>query len=217
MELDLLFGLGLAYLVFIGAMISPGPDFLIVMRNALGYSVRAGILTSIGIAFGLVFHMIYCVAGLGLLISQSIVLFNIIKWAGAFYLIFIGISSVRSKGKDLASFKKENLTKDLSSNVKSDRQAFMNGFITNLFNPKATMFFLALFSQMISPETPVEYQIGFFVLCIFTAAIWFSLVSLVMGIKEIRLFYARTSKWIDRVFGGFFIALGAKLAFSSQG
>ncbi len=208
-----LLGLTLVYIVFIGALMSPGPDLLITMRNALGYSARAGVYTAAGIAAALIIHMSYCIAGIGLLISQSILLFNLIKWIGAAYLIYIGVHALRSKGSDL---KAETLTQDLQAKTKSDWQAFVNGFVTNVLNPKATMFFLALFSQMIDPDIPLSLMISFCAVCIVTAFLWFSAVSMVMAVPPVRRAYARASKWIDRVFGGFFVALGLKLALSSK-
>lgn len=199
-------GIALVYTVFLGAMMSPGPDFLIVLRNSLGFSARAGIYTAAGIAAGLVIHVGYCVAGIGLLISQSILLFNLIKWLGAAYLIYMGVRALRSPGVALAD------TADASGAGKTARQAFANGFVVNLFNPKATMFFLALFSQMIDPATPVAVQAAFGAGCIATAFVWFSAVAMVMGIGRVRQGYARASRWIDRIFGAFFIGLGAKLA-----
>ncbi|HEY8192018.1 MAG TPA: LysE family transporter, partial [Alphaproteobacteria bacterium] len=190
----------------LGALVSPGPDFLIVLRNALGYSARAGIYTAAGIAAGLLVHMAYCIAGIGLVISQSIVLFNIIKWVGAGYLVYVGIGALRSKGAGL-----QDMAMNDAAPVKSGRQAFFNGVVTNVFNPKATLFFLALFTQMIGPGTPFADQAILATAFVLTAFLWFSLVAAVMGIPRIRAGYARASKWIDRVFGAFFIALGAKL------
>jgi RhtB (resistance to homoserine/threonine) family protein len=204
-----LLGLGLAYLAFIGAVMAPGPDLLITMRNALGYSARAGIFTALGIGCALSIHITYCIAGIGLVISQSILLFNLIKWAGAAYLIYVGIHALRSKGTDLS---KKEVTKDLSATTKSDRTAFMNGFITNLFNPKATLLFLALFSQMIDPSIPLQYIVIFGAICMITSFLWFSGVSIIMGIQKIRRAYATASQNIDRVFGAIFIALGVKIA-----
>lgn len=213
--MEYLLGLTLVYIVFAGALISPGPDLLITMRNALGYSARAGIFTALGIATGLIIHMSYCIAGIGLLISQSIFLFNLIKWAGAGYLIYIGIHALRSKGMDTEELKAETITKDMHGKTKSDRKAFVNGFVTNILNPKATMFFLALFSQMLDPDLPLELAIAFCALCTLTAFSWFSTVSLVMAAKTVRQVYVSASKWIDRVFGSFFIALGLKLVLAT--
>ncbi|MCB9990938.1 MAG: LysE family transporter [Rhodospirillales bacterium] len=209
--MDQILGLLLVYAVFIGALASPGPDLLITMRNALGYSARAGVFTALGIAVALIIHMSYCVAGIGLVISQSIILFNLIKWLGAAYLIYIGVHALRSKG---ASLKAEEITGDLKTKVKTDKAAFISGFITNLFNPKATMFFLALFSQMIDPALPLSITVAFCAACIVTAFTWFSAVSFVLSVPVARRGYARASKWIDRVFGAFFVALGVKLAFA---
>lgn len=202
-----LLSLALVYTVFIGALVSPGPDFLIVVRNALGHNMRAGIFTAAGIAAGLLIHMAYCLAGIGFVISQSVILFNLIKWAGAAYLVYVGIGALRSKG--LPDLGNEKITQPAD---KTDRQAFANGFVTNLFNPKATLFFLALFTQMISPEIPLLLQAAFCGLCIVTAFTWFSLVSLIMNRPAVRRFYGHASKGIDRICGGFFIGLGAKLA-----
>jgi len=198
----------LVYVVFLGALMSPGPDLLVTLKHSLSYSVRSGIFAAAGIAMGVIVHVAYCMAGIGLLISHSVILFNIIKICGAGYLVYIGIMSLRSKGMDLS------VVAEQGAPVKSDRQSFISGFVTNVFNPKATMFFLALFSQMLQPGLPVSWQIGFAFVCVLTAFIWFSLVSVVTGFERFRRVYQRLSKGIDRVFGAFFIALGAKLAFA---
>lgn len=200
-------GIILVYVVFLGALMSPGPDFLIVLRNTLGQSARTGIFTALGIACANAVHMTYCLAGIGLLIAHSIVLFNVIKWIGAGYLVYVGWHAVRSRGMTLGDGSPARAPAQ-----KTDRQAFASGFITNLFNPKATLFFLALFTQMIDPAMPLGARLVFCGVCMLTAFSWFSLVSVVMGVPRVRTAYARASKGIDRVFGGFFIALGARLA-----
>lgn len=202
----------LVYIVFLGAMMSPGPDFLLVLRNVLGHSARAGVFTATGIVAGNIVHMVYCLAGIGLLISQSIILFNLIKWVGAAYLVYIGVCALRSRGVDL----KDGDFVRAASGI-TDRKAFVSGFVTNLFNPKATMFFLALFSQMIDPDMPMLTQLAFCALCLMTVFAWFSGVSAVMGVSPVRRAYAKASKWIDRVFGAFFMALGIRLAMVRAG
>lgn len=126
--------------------------------------------------------------------------------AGRGLLIYMGIRALRSPGVTLTA------TADAPSAGKTAGQAFANGFVVNLFNPKATMFFLALFSQMIDPATPVAIQVAFGAGCIATAFVWFSAVATVMGVGRVRRVYARASKWTDRISGVFFIGLGAKLA-----
>jgi RhtB (resistance to homoserine/threonine) family protein len=205
----------LIYLVFVGVLVSPGLDFLMVMRNSIGFSRRAGVFTSLGIMVGNSIHMAYCLAGIGLLIIQSPFLFNAMKWVGAGYLIYMGISAMRSKGIDPEKIKEANLVKGIKSHSKTDRRAFTDGLVCNLCNPKATMFWLALFSQMVDPSTPVAEQIIFCLFMNINIIAWFSFVAFVMDVRAVRRLYGSASIWIDRVFGGFFIALGTKLALLS--
>lgn len=205
--MQIILSLSLPYIVFIGALASPGPDLLIVMRNALGHHTRAGVLTAAGIALGNIIHMGYCFAGIALLISQSVALFNLIKWVGAGYLVYIGVQSLRSKGQDLTHIQGTDTA------GMTNKGAFKSGLICNLLNPKATMFFLAWFSQMIDPAMSLSLQLSFLAFCVITAFLWFSLIAFLMGRGGVRRAYSRASQWIDRIFGGFFIALGVKLAF----
>ena len=84
-------------------MITPGPDMVLVLRNTLVDGRRAGLQTSIGILCGNLVHITYCVIGIGVLISQSIVAFSILKYAGGAYLIYLGIVSFRSGAKTLTT------------------------------------------------------------------------------------------------------------------
>lgn len=191
------------------AAVSPGPDFLIVVRNALGRGRRSGIFTAWGIASAIFVHVAYCMMGIGLLIAQSVVLFNVVKWLGALYLVYMGVMALRSKGWNI-----NDLPADDQSKAKEGRAAFVNGFVTNVFNPKATLFFLALFTQVIDPQTVYYAQFGYGVICALTAGTWFTCVSFFLTQTRIRAFFTGASIWIDRITGGAFIALAAKLAMS---
>ncbi len=200
----------LIYIIYIGALISPGPDFIIVMRNTLGTSTRAGIFTAMGVATGQAVHIIYSLAGIGIIISQSIILFNIIKWLGAGYLMYIGYKALRSKGFNTKELQKNAISKT----TKTFKKAYTNGFIANILNPKATLFFVALFSQMIDPTLSLNAQFIFGMVCIVTAFFWFTIISVTMGSSPIRKIYTKTSIYIDKIFGAVFIALGLKIALS---
>ena len=202
--------------ILIGVMavglVSPGPDFVMAVRNSIQYSRRAGILTAIGFSLAVAVHVSYCLMGLATIISQSILLFNIFKFIGAAYLLYIGYCALRSKGftmDDEATLEHKNTMTDL--------QALRSGFITNLFNPKATMFFLALFTQILNPEMPFWTSIIFGLTCVVMTATWFSIVATILTAPIIRARFMRYSKWIDRVCGGVLIALGIRLALTKAG
>lgn len=117
------------------AVMSPGPDFALVSRNSFVYSRRSGVFSALGIALGLGVHVAYSLVGIGLLIAQSIVLFSTIKFIGAAYLIYLGVRSLLSKKKPAGA----ELLEEKSDITKF--AALKQGFLTNILNPKVTLFF----------------------------------------------------------------------------
>lgn len=209
---DFLLNWGILVGVFTIALASPGPDFVIAVRNSIQYSRRIGVVTAIGFAAGVAVHVTYCLMGLATLISQSILVFNILKFIGAAYLFYVGISALRSNG-----FSMDETSTAIDKKTMTDWQAFQSGFITNLFNPKATLFFLALFTQILDPNIPHWMSAVYGTTCIIMTAIWFSIVATILTTPAVRTRFMRYSKWIDRVCGGVLIALGLRLALTKAG
>jgi threonine/homoserine/homoserine lactone efflux protein len=161
--------------IFTLVLISPGPDFVLIVRNSLVYSRRTGLYSAFGVALGILVHVSYSLMGLGLIISQSILLFSVMKYLGAGYLIYIGYKSLRSKPSQL-SISKDTIQKDISK-----AQAVKIGFLTNVLNPKATLLFLALFTQVISQTTPITIKIFYGLEMSGLVFAWFSLVTVILS------------------------------------
>ncbi len=190
------------------AVASPGPDFVITVRNAVLHSQKIGIYTAVGIGLGICVHLTYSILGLAALISQSVMLFNVIKFAGAAYLIYIGFKALRSKGYD-----QQVIVGDTDKpKAISDAKALWQGLLTNTLNPKATMFFLALLPQFMGPEMPVNQKLLLGATAVIIPTIWFIGVSVILNQKHIRRTFLKSAKWIDRVCGGLLMALGVRLA-----
>ena len=188
------------------AAVSPGPDFVMTVRNSFIYSRRSGIFTGLGICAGLMVHLFYCAAGIGLLISKSVLLFTLIKLLGAGYLIYMGVGSFTAKGSKL------DLTGDPSSRDLGQLQAFKAGFLTNVLNPKATLFFLSLFTFVIGNETPLYIILTISVIILLTAVLWFTIVSIFFTQQNVQKAFLKYEKIINRVLGSFLIALGIRIA-----
>jgi len=186
------------------AVISPGPDFAMVTRNSLMLSRRAGVLTALGIGLGVLVHVTYTLVGVGLLIQQSLWLFNAIKLIGAIYLIYLGVKMLRAKSGGTAT--------DGHIAPLSDGAALRTGFLTNALNPKTTVFIVCLFVQVVRTETPLVVQIGYGAFISLAHMAWFCLVALCFsaGVVRERLLAAR--HWIDRAFGGLLVGFGVLLA-----
>ena len=186
------------------AVISPGPDFAMVSRNSLLLSRRTGVLTALGIAAGVCIHVSYTLLGVGLLIQQSLWLFNLIKLAGAAYLIFLGIKMLRAQpatGEEMAS-----------QPALSSLGALRTGFLTNVLNPKTTIFIVSLFMQVVQPQTPLAVQLGYGAFIVLAHALWFSAVALFFSSSSVRSRLLAVRHWIDRIFGGLLVGFGMLLA-----
>lgn len=188
------------------AAMSPGPDFIMTVKNSLRYSRRSGIFTGLGIGLGLSVHLFYCAAGIGYIISKSIILFSVIKILGACYLIYIGLSSILAKSSKL-EIKEQKSVLDLER-----IEAFKMGFLTNVLNPKATLFFLSLFTFVISNTTPLSIILIISVIIIATALAWFTTVSIFFTQQGVQQFFQKFGNSINRILGGLLVALGIKIA-----
>jgi RhtB (resistance to homoserine/threonine) family protein len=195
------------------AVVSPGPDFIIVTRNSLLYSKRVGLATALGIAAGTIWWIVASILGISLLIAKTVVLFNIIKWMGATYLIYLGVSSFRAKKArvpDLEEGRESNL------NAPTVGAAFRVGFLTNLLNPKCALFFVSLFSVVIAPATPAVIQGIYGLEITIIAAVWFSLLATVLSADKVKRVFERFSIMLERVTGAILIVLGIKVALYQQ-
>jgi RhtB (resistance to homoserine/threonine) family protein len=196
--------------VFSIMIVSPGADFAIVVRQSIVHGRRSAIMTSFGIGSSLLFHISYTVLGLGLLVSKSLLLFGLLKWAGAAYLVYLGIRALRAPAMEAPAEAVENI----SSKKISDGRSFLMGFVTNALNPKAVLFFLSLFSALVSHETPILVQAGYGVFMAIALIGWFVAVSTFFTIQSVRDRFVSWGKWFNRVTGMVFIGLGIKLATS---
>ncbi len=196
--------------VFSFAIVAPGADTAMVMRQSLMHGRRAGILTAFGVGTSLLFHLTYTILGLGLIVSQSLLLFSIIKWAGAAYLTYMGLMALRAPEPALP----ESGINAAGGEAMSAVRAFGLGFVTNALNPKPILFFLSLFSALVSHETPALVKGGYGLVMAACLILWFSAVSCFLTMPRVRTAFSRAGLWINRVTGAVFIALGVRLALS---
>ena len=191
------------------AVVSPGPDFIMITRNSIIYSRKTGLYSAIGLSLGILVHIIYSLVGIGFIISQSIILFNTIKFLGAAYLIYIGYKSLTSKSskRDVHA---ESYKKDISSTA-----AVKIGFITNVTNPKATLFFLSLFTLVITPSTPLFVKILMGAEMSVVTFLWFAFVAYIASHHLVKNKLSSIQGFAEKFIGVVLIALGIKVAFST--
>lgn len=192
------------------AVASPGPDFAVVVRQSITHGRRTAVLTSCGVGLGIMIHVFYSLLGIGFIVSQSLFWFTVMKIAGAGYLLFLGVRAMRSGRVALSLAEKNGTTCPSAAN------AMWTGFLTNGLNPKATVFFLSLFTVVISPDTPVNIQFLYGIYMALATALWFSCVSLLFGHQRIRLVFGRFGHWFERLMGFSLCLLGLRLLLVAQ-
>jgi RhtB (resistance to homoserine/threonine) family protein len=199
--------LTIAIIALLGA-ISPGPDFAVVIKNALQDSRRAGYFTALGIASGLAVHVTYCLLGIGLLIKNSPFLFHFIQYIGAAYLIYLGLKAIASKMTT-----SENTAQSPAVSLLSGRAAFLQGFLTNLLNPKCIIFILSVFTLVVNIHTPPWAQIIYGLELVLIAAAWFLSLTAMITHPRLKIRLQKIQPFVVKGLGVFLILLGLHIFF----
>lgn len=188
--------------------ITPGNDMLFVITRSLSYGTKAGIFAALGIGVGCFVHIFASVVGLSLIIRQSEFLFNLIRYAGAAYLIYIGVKSFLEKPSTM-------LVNQTQVNKDSSLKTLRQGAITNVLNPKVSLFFLAFLPQFVDNQAEnASTQILFL-------GLWFNVSGTVVNVLIALLFskivarlnkFQQFWKWQNKISGAVLVGLGLQIA-----
>ncbi|ELR70493.1 homoserine/homoserine lactone efflux protein [Fulvivirga imtechensis AK7] len=186
--------------------LTPGADTMYILARSISQGKKAGIYSVLGISSGIILHTFAAAFGLSLIIAQSALAFNIIKYLGAGYLIFLGI-------KSLTSSKKNQLIR--IQHELSGKKIFLSGMLTNVLNPKVALFFLAFLPQFIQlqhSQNPGPYLI-LGMSFVATATLWTMIIVLLSAkFASFIRHNQHVEQWINRSAGVVFILLGLKVA-----
>ncbi|WLH14235.1 LysE family translocator [Pseudomonas hefeiensis] len=193
------------------AVVAPGPDFAVTIRQSVRFGRWVGICTALGIGAGISVHVIYTLLGVGALMHTFPWLLMVAKVVGGAYILYLGVSLLRSQPKS-------TLEGEQTNNQTTARQtpfkAFVTGFLTNATNPKATLFFLAIFTTLISTTTPLQIQALYGVWMCLVNALWFIVVALFFSSARVREVFMRLGHWFERTMGVILILFAGRLILS---
>jgi threonine/homoserine/homoserine lactone efflux protein len=190
---------------FLAGLVGPGPDFVMIIRNSAANTRKSGVITAIGLGLGILTHATYAMFGLGILIAKSQIAINVIKYCGAAYISYIGISALLSRQKP---------SKDIDlggSDAKgmSSWRAFRMGYITELLNPHAATFILSIFLSV--QLSPIVWRVSYGLSMAFSSMIWYSIAAIFLTNKLMRQKFLSKRHIIDRVSGVILIGLAIRL------
>jgi threonine/homoserine/homoserine lactone efflux protein len=194
--------------------VTPGPDMLYIIGRSTAQGLRAGIVAALGVGAGIFVHIAATALGLSAILAASAGAFTLIKLLGAAYLVYMGISLLRSSSTPFDSASARRLA------PASLRSVFMQGFLTNVLNPKVALFFLAFLPQFVQSDATSKPLAFLFLGLVFDAngTLWnvfvaWSAARMSRGLRQ----RAAALKWFNRCVGGIFVALGIRLAFIHEG
>jgi threonine/homoserine/homoserine lactone efflux protein len=200
------------------AVISPGPDFAMISKTALLKGRRDGLLCALGISVAISVHLVYTLLGLGVVFANNIWVLNTLRYLGAMYLIWLGVSALWPDIKKIffrARFQQtfEPLKSENSSQNKltGSGSAFWSGFACNALNPKTMLFIVSLFSQVISTDTSLLVELSYGVYISLVHFIWFGLVACLLTSAKIQKKVLVFKIWIERITGLLMTSLGLRL------
>ena len=186
--------------------LSPGPGALAAMSAGLNHGMRKGYFTTLGLVLGIWAQLLVVGVGLGALLATSNAAFVVVKWAGVAYLVYLGVQQWRAPVRPLAEVQAG------AASVRR-RDLVLRGFVINALNPKGTVFLLAVVPQFLALSQPLAPQY-----LVIALTLGFTDLTVMAGYTALAakllaaLKSARAMKWLNRVFGGLFIAAGALLS-----
>ena len=192
---------GQVFIVCLLGAMSPGPSMAVVIHNAIFKGRYNGILTSIGHGLGITIYATFAVLGLGLIIETNIIIFNCLKILSIIFLIFIGMKSILNT-------EKLNLEK---KDVKENTISFLQGFSISIFNPKILVWFIAIYSQFMSINNELIFNIYLVLIAGIVDAFWYIFLTLAVTTASALTFFQTKILLIKKIQGFLFVAIGLVL------
>ncbi|CAM2852196.1 LysE family translocator [Moritella viscosa] len=210
MNIELLLSLAIIHAV---ALVSPGPDFALVVRLASQESRSTAIASAVGISIAILIHTILSLTGVSLIIKSSQTLYTIVQMVGAGYLAWMGFSAVKGSLQHWKAKVSVN-SSPFKLNQLTPKQGFMQGLWTNLLNPKAMVFFIILFSAMITPDVSFITKLSATVIMLGLSLIWFVLIALILSKPMIQQRVQKAAPAINLFTGLLFMAVSSAIMYN---
>ena len=199
-------------LIHFVAVASPGPDFAIVVRHSVSFDRRAAMYTSIGIGLGILIHVTYSIVGLSVLIKTTPWLYTAISYLAAAYLVYLAVGALKSGPPKAVA---EGTQSPVAASTMTAKKALWIGFLTNGLNPKATLFFLSLFTAFIDVNTPMNVKLGYGIYLAVATGAWFCFLSYLLSTSKVAQLIGSKGYWLDRTMGVLLIGIALKLVWSA--
>ncbi|WP_439147301.1 LysE family translocator [Vibrio sp.] len=198
------------------ALMSPGPDFALVVQNATRHGRQTGLYIALGLSCGILLHSLLSLTGISYLVHKQPTLFAIMQLAGGSYLLYLGFGALKATWQIIQYHDDDSEfvnSKDLI--LTNKRDAFSKGFMTNILNPKALVFFVSLMSSLVPADMSLSGK-GFALIILFGLSLfWFSLLAWMLSTKALQKKLHEATVYIDALCGAVFTIIGFGILWQS--
>ena len=198
------------------ALMSPGPDFALVVQNATRHGRQTGLYIALGLSCGILLHSLLSLTGISYLVHKQPTLFAIMQLAGGSYLLYLGFGALKATWQIIQHHDDDSEvvnSKDLI--LTNKRDAFSKGFMTNILNPKALVFFVSLMSSLVPADMSLSGK-GFALIILFGLSLfWFSLLAWMLSTKALQKKLHEATVYIDALCGAVFTIIGLSILWQS--
>jgi RhtB (resistance to homoserine/threonine) family protein len=199
------------------ALMSPGPDFALVVQNATRYGRQTGLYIALGLSCGILLHSILSLTGISYLVHQQPTLFALLQLAGGSYLFYLGYGALKASWASLRNAKANESTsaEQPSLLLGNKREAFSRGFATNILNPKALVFFVSLMSSLVPASMSLTGK-GLALMILWSISLlWFSFLAWALSTQRMQRKIKATAHYVDGLCGILFTVLGLGILWQS--
>ena len=201
------------------AVLSPGPNFVVITKNALIHSRQAGIYTALGVVAGNAIYLTAGVLGFTALVAQSEQLLTIIRLIGAAYLVYLGATLFLSTRKPAGAATQPRTAMQSRGVIDSQnssprfpkRSAFRSGLLTMLTNPTAALFYLAIFTTVLPPETTLSVKVMAAITILLITLVWHPVLAWFFSNRRFQMIYSKSDKWINVTFSLLLVGLAIRI------
>ncbi len=195
------------------ALMSPGPDFALVVQNATRYGRNTGLAIAFGLSCGILLHSILSITGVSLIVHQHPLLFALMQLIGGGYLLYLGLGALNAVWH-LAKSDAPN-TPTTNQLLTSRRQAFSRGFTTNILNPKALVFFISLMSSLVPADMSVAVKTLTIAILFGLSLLWFSFLAWALSTERLQTKLQSATLYIDGLCGLVFTGVGVMIVWQA--
>ncbi len=188
--------LQIAFVCLLGAM-SPGPSMMVVINNSIFKNKFNGILTAFGHGFGIGIYALFAVIGIGIVIETNIIVFNTLKTLSVIFLFYLGIQNILKRSQ----------IKLKKNKIEFGVQSFIQGFSISILNPKILIWFIAIYSQFMSLNNDIYFNLSLVLIASIVDALWYLLLVNIVTSKGILELLKNKSYLIQRIVGCLFIVI----------